>query len=205
MYRPNRIGPWPLVDLNNSVHGVTGAALAGGALLWPILECYVNADTVNAATRSDTIAQITNACALTTGEALGIGCTILGNALSVVESHITVSGMFTAFFDAVGISIIPFVGRTPDSAGFRTLDELVLLPPIMSRGTGLSGSPIECGVNMSGVIGDWLPGGAEVLDAIVGGFLIKNSSTGTVTMTDMMASISVHRYESDILSFEPNR
>jgi len=208
MYRPNRVGPWPLVTLESSV--IT-SGLFTSSLLGTVPQCNVSSAIGN----ESTIAEqwILGDIAIPAGEHGAIGVKVSGSQLEsnkeFGEFLVAYGGAFQGFTSDEAVSIRCMLGRasTPGIVGF-SCPQFAYVPSVISNHERTSGAEVSSVVgdaNGEVVIGDWAPEGAFLENEIFFGWLIANGGSAVANVSDIQMAASLHRYVSDLHPFDPNR
>ncbi len=209
MYRPNRIGPHMLVDCND-VQFLADPLVnfASGSM-----NTNPPSTTSKASENEEFNSENWNFDGnLDVGpnEYGAFGVKILGG--QVFESHeyiISYAGSFFGFSADEGMTVRPILGRQT-SVGFISsgLEKYAWVPGDNMghlRTTGADLAPITADANGLVISGDFRPS----VDLSEGnwffGWVIANGSGGAGVVTNVQASMSIHRYLSDLKPFDPNR
>lgn len=203
MYRPNRIGPWPFVDIDAAMSDVADTTLeAIEALLTANPEIY--AGSVSADVRANNF-RVTGSLGISAGDGLGIGVQVLGTELVTRNSILSVAGSVIGHVATAGFVPSFVVGRTQDTGSPYELDRWAILAPDFALPSNAAGAQFQAYINRSLVLGDWIPSGNDSSDPIVFGVMFRNSFGGALALTDVNVSLSCQRYVSDLQVFDPNR
>lgn len=194
MHRPNRIGPTPFSSIDGSLYNFAGTTIE--TALGDLRDGAVWMD--DGVPPDDTKARrltVTGGVTLADGESFRIGIRITGGTLGVA-SIFELAGSVSYQADA-GIRAYPIFGRTSfdtNTSGLSTYD----LVPAVDSGGFLS-------------FNDQLIGGRFGSSADEGSLPLAlaiwfvNRSGASADVDDVVASLSVNRYLSDTLTFDPNR
>lgn len=207
MYRPNRIGPWPLVDIDAAIVTVADTTLEAGLLtIASPPEIYVNGATVNTQSRADNFL-VSGSLGITTGTGIGLGVQVDGSPLVDVRDYqVSVSGC-CKFHSSQLYGGAQFVFGRADAvaSGIIGVTPPVFLAPDVIINPGIASAFQVIGINKSFIVGDFLPSGSEGSNPLVFGVWLMNGGASTSEFTHVRASLSIDRYVSDIPTFDPNR
>ena len=165
MYRPDRIGPWQLGDLEVVPELLSGAALAllpatdaGGSV-----KAHVRDATANAATSAASLAQTTGVFALPVSEQLALGVKIIGSPIqdTVEESLVLFGGNISFVADLAGVIVQAIVARTDETDEDFVCQQWVAVQQT-SHGPGQLPGVQTYTCNSTAVVGDWRPTGSPV-------------------------------------------
>jgi len=206
MYRPNRIGPHPLVTLEAGVRPLTSinetpfGTTVGFQATEAVAAISRRADNIIYTAQLDV-------AAVSLGSVV---VKIVGSQLFDTEQYlISYSGSLRGFTTDEGLMINPIIGRTSaNGTATGVLQEYALLPGNAYGGNRTSGAEtagfvVSC--NGSVIEGDFSDIGTFLENDIAFGFMISNGGATTAGINDLRLSLSIHRYEFDLQSFDPNR
>lgn len=207
MYRPNRIGPWPLVTLDTVPTAVSAATIeaeAAGIYLTDIGYWAIGA--VGPALQNAGSIKLADQIDMPAGQQAAIGCKILGGSL--IESGeylVSCGGAFRCYGDGSGeIDVNAIIAKVQTSGlSVGDLTEWAYLP---MEHKNHYGAQLSASCNVSVVLGDWLASGTENEKETFFGWLMSNPNVGVAeAMIGVAASVSLQRYGEDIATFDPNR
>ncbi len=210
MYRPNRIGPSPLVTLETVAAGRSeiftkpfGAFLASEAI-GGLPNEHTHARSVH----------FTQPISIEPLEQGSIGVSILGTVLNENDIDrqylLSVSGSVVGFTSGEGLTIRPIIGRVLESGVALSDLEFWSFPPSTDgehvRTSGAEIAPITSSCNITTVLGDWAPqGGDAETNDLYFGWWFANSTGVAIEIANCFLSVSIHRYIHDLNPFDPNR
>lgn len=212
MYRPNRVGPFGLVTLESEPFVTDEATRFGTSNLNAVPLVNVRDSTPNRETDSVTWVY-TDDLNLGTTDHGGFGVKIVGDRVFDENEYIlSYSGSFRGFSSAESVSVKAVVGRASSIGIIQfSLFQFAYVPMMHYshiRTQGAELSQISCECNGSVILGNWRPELAELEDPaeLFFGFVMANGdSVGEAVFSNVQASMSIHRYESDLRPFDPNR
>lgn len=206
MYRPNRIGPWPLVTFDAGPH--VQASLGSTAPLSGNPVGEVSKPGGNLATMAEHW-RFSASISIPAGNGVSFGVKISGVPLFDEGEYILeYGGSLVGFSSEEGIAVRALVGRFDDGAvEVSTISRYAIAPSSFShiRASGAETSSLVADCNGEVIMGDWLPIGEEFEGGIYFGWWIMNGSTSPAEIGDLQGSVSIHRYEGDLRPFDPNR
>ncbi len=205
MYRPDRIGPFPLATLESTPH-ILSAINQDVIKVQPTIEVI---GVPNLATKATAVFFDSNAT-VNAGNQGAFGISVNGNTLHKAGEYIVaVSGTFLGWSAAEGLSVQGILGRLSASGpGVRTMSQWIHVPEMsseFSRTSTAEVSAIKSSVNTEIVMGDFAPNATESDLDLCFGFALFNVGTGVATVQSIHASLSIHRYVEDLHTFDPNR
>lgn len=209
MYRPNRIGPWPLVNLEAAPDVFTAAEVDAAVVTEPAISIWTPKAVANSSTAAETMTSLEN-LPIAAGERLGIGVKIIGTQenLSSAEYLLSVGGSCQLFSDKKDINVMFFVGRVNAADNGLQIQRVANVAFIVSQSFGGENDlgALRIDTNMEMVMGNWTPIATPLDDELVAGVLIVNSSAvQNAVISSFGLTISLHRYEGDLDAFDPNR
>lgn len=205
MYRPDRIGPWPLITLESgptSAASLTTAAFSGT----PNVEVIGGIPEAKKAGSHIFTADVS----IPAGEQGGFGFAISGAQLFDVGEYIlSVAGEFLGFSSDEAVAVTPIVGRvSTNDVVFNTLTWWHLVQQISSehsRASGAEISKMQSSCNTQLIMGDFQPIGSLQSNQLFFGWWLANGGGTVATVEDIHASMSIHRYVEDLRPWDPNR
>lgn len=196
MYRPNRIGPYPLTSIDGALYNINTSVVdtfLGDTRTFTVLMDDGSPPEFAKARRIT----VTGTQELAADESYAIGIQISGTALG--KPFILGAAGSVSFQAEAGIRAIPFVGRSATVAdtisGISTYDLL----PCTSRSDGFIS--YDTGL----VAGQFGSAASESSNALITGCWFINTTGAALDVTDVTASFSLQRYLQDIPTFDPNR
>lgn len=206
MYRPNRIGPWPLVSVVTGPH-VRGNLVSNDLSGAP--QAHFSKTGANEATMS--VHWKFNA-ALTIGalQGVAIGAKVVGPTFYDEGQFIlSYAGALIGFSDDEGLGIRGIIGQTADVGELDSaLNQYSFVPTgayLHERTSGAENAPVTIDANGSVVLGDWAPQDASFSRELFFGFFLVNGGGVEVSVNNLEISASLHVYVSDLVPFDPNR
>lgn len=218
MYRPNRIGPWPIIDLDapkmawdaswNATLGVADFPI--GTAPTP----HFRSATVRDDFDFMSIKMDGNTPTLLNHFSMAFGVAIEGENPVDGDGEATLFSVFASMMlsdDTTGNEHTAslWVGRLDQSTVDVTRNQTnnsvtnpILLPALVTK-TGTSGN-IHLAYNGSFLFSDIEADGYDS-NPIVAGVTINNPDSAAREWTDFHLSLGIHRYVGDLKSFEPNR
>ncbi len=210
MYRPNRIGPHVLMPSESQPFSIDNATFERGTLqtgIFPLAN--FSRAVANVSTFTETWQFDDDLVLLTDQQAVMAVKVGAGELMADGEYILSYGGSFVGFTAEEGIAVLPILGRIATQGVFFTSLTEYMYPPGDDTGqTGTSGTDVVAvysNANGSVIMGDWRPENVVLTNDMAFGFHIMNGSSGTVTLTNVRASMSIHRYEYDLHAFDPNR
>ncbi len=200
-YRPNRIGPWPLIDVDAAPVGKADTVIEGivGTLASP--SGFTNQSVRNESARSDTMLITGGDLNLGADEAVFMGVAIGGSPMVSRNTIISYAGATRFASDTDHCICTPFIGRTTETDDVFNCPNFSLVP--CNQQTGKVGAnTMDC--NGSVIAGDFLPSGTEGTGSIVFGLWLQNIGAASV-IEAWLGSMSIHRYLGDIQILDPNK
>ena len=204
MYRPDRIGPWPLVTLEQLPEITTGAALVAGAVSPPP---YVVFDAVPNDNAMAQMLEVSDDWSIGGGLGLAVGVKVSGRDVLSADGEYLLScgGAMLANSQDADLSIAGIVGRC-DAPGelSGTLPQYSLVP--LQMGLDVRPGIVQRSCNMTVVLGDWDPDGEDLLTSdLFFGFFYVNHGADPGVLEDLRQHALIHRYLEDLHPFDPNR
>jgi len=212
MYRPNRIGPWPLISLDTRVNGGTASTSSQ-----PINQAriYLADATIRAETASTHLSGLTEATVLLDEhQAFGVainGSNPHGDNLDAASDPgfiVCVAGSITAYGTAGDAPIVDVVlarsqnaTLTAMSSGHNQTTEFMMLPMLSQHTVG---NFTVASVNVQAIVGNHNGALAGGTDPIMAAFRIINP-TGASKQFEFECSLSIHKYAKDLHVFDPTR
>lgn len=207
MYRPNRIGPFPLLNLESGPVQVTKvlAEAADGSISG--IHCYASAAAALQSISARTL-YCTEDWDLPATEGLALGVKVIGSQLrSQDEGYIYgVSGSIIGNCNVSELGLIPVIGRVSTNGlqtGF-TITRYQIIPFDQLQSTGAN-RVFSSSFNTELISGDFTPTGSYDAEEVFCGYWMMNPTAGAAAMENVRVSISLHRYEYDMRPFDPNR
>lgn len=204
-YRPNRIGPWPLADIDAALVSVADTTLeAGLATIASPPEVYMVGSSVATEYRAESFL-VSGSLGVTAGNGIGIGVRIAGTALQNARNYIvSMAGSIVFHSSQIYCHAVPIFGRAADvTDGIISLSNH-WIPPFNASWSNIAAASSFACVNHQMVVGDFVPSGTEGANPLVAGWYFRNGGGSTAEVTHIRAMISLQRYLSDIPVFEPN-
>lgn len=216
MYRPNRIGPWPLVhvDKNPVIH--TGANMANRIDTFPAESFIVPDATIrtNTASRTQQIQTMT----LSNNKTFSIGVALNGaNPYGAQATdgergfHLSVCGAIAIKLTSVVVDFpvvaLPFVARATNatlalsSAGNNPFDDYFLVP---ANSIQQAANYQVTSFNTSLVMGQYDGDDTYDSDPLYIGFLIRNLGVADENI-NLECSVSAHKFIKDLDTYDPPR
>lgn len=205
MYRPNRIGPWPIVDIDQTQLVRSDAnfdSLDGGNDTFGCFSLMAAAGVEYQGTN----VHWTSAVILAAGSAVGIGV-MINFTNTTANPMLSISANISALTTSQSLLINCCVGRLAATLS-TTAQVLVTNPtPLPMFDANLTLQNFNMSVDTSlitqtGISGGTIP--STEFDLAVFWHL-RNEAGATVTLTNLAARISVHSYLEDMLTFDPAR
>lgn len=208
MYRPNRIGPWPLLDTENVIFEVPGTGL--GQAPFSDIVILNSPDAIAGLEHKAFTVRMTDGIGLASGAATAYGVRVVGTQeFDVGEYMVSYGGSFLGFSADEGVAIRSVLGRVAtNGVDDGSMAQWGLVPEQTNssmRSAGAEITPLESSVNGTVLIGDWLPGGNLLQNELFFGFWIANGGASAANIVDVHMTVSLHRYLSDLRPFDPNR
>lgn len=207
MYRPNRIGPWPLVTLESSLWDPTGATVGTNSGAITGAPIYMAQDAVaNEATNARNI-QISGTITLGAAKQICVGVKIIGSALFEDGKYLlSYGGSFMMQPDVAGVGLSAIVGRVAaNGAASGALDNWAHVPLLNHKAADGGNHRVYADANGTVILGDWKPEGTILTTEYYFGWFMTNMSVNEAIIKNAMGSMSLHRYEQDINTLDPNR
>ncbi len=208
MYRPNRIGPWPLIDLDRDTTILAGSDLVTASESLAKPGCRVQDTTVNESFRSWTV-NFRVAGTLPTLAGCAVGVQIAGLAFAnSLNSIVSYGGGCNLFAAGAGIQIIPIIGRAETDGGPGTdfiCDPWAQVPYEAVSNDAAGGFAHQVTANGTVIEGPFNNTTATKVGSMFFGFWICNLTGSGIVITETQVSCSIHRYLHDIDTFDPNR
>ena len=208
MYRPNRVGPHGLMDLNSVLRDLGDGEYEDG-LMTTVPRGLSDKNEGNIATNAKQFRSQFDiaANALSHG---AIGVKLVGTDLFEGRQYLLeYAGNFSAFTIGESISVRPIIGRIGVEGNSNFSVSQPWFPPMGTSQhiatSGVARSPIVASCQGTVVMGDWEPSGNIDVRTIFGGWCISNGENQTINVEHMWCSFSLHRYEGDLTPFDPNR
>ncbi len=214
MYRPNRIGPWPCVDIEvvPNVLSSTAALLSDDAV-WPIIKGIVPTVTVRDSFTASQMFWVTKTLNAAGGTALNVMAygVLISGVNATPDANVIYSVCGHAFFmvqetDEPMRVLFPIISRldaTPtDINAAIVITDYAMLPMTTHIQTG---QLIQASVNTQCIVGD-ISGATSSQSAlpIFVGWAFGTHENGAYVVT-MGQNINVHKYLSDIPTQDPSR
>jgi len=210
MYRPDRIGPWPLVNLDDDVNEVNAwppdALMSLKSVFYAVGE-PTPPEQFHSETWFFSLPQEVRA-----ESAIAFGIKITGRPLHPSKEYMLSYAGGVAFGTSSDSLVVrPIVGRTEDT-GFSSgvLEKYAFVTPTElshQRTSGAEIAPITCHMNGTCVMGDFKAASEEGLASgdLFAGFYFQNFGATDASLLHVRLTTSIHRYESDLTPFDPNR
>lgn len=210
MYRPDRIGPWPLVEM-------TPPFKPGGALLTDKADSLANVSYVVefAAPRTGETAntwEIDEDWTLPADEGILIGVKVISDTLyepngENFEQWIwTCSGSYSFSVTDVAVNVSAVFGHVATNGlDSGLLREYALLPMMQAETASGVNDTCNGSVNVQCIDGDWRPSAETAFRDGIFGFFLQNHSSSVATIGRARLTMSLSRYEHDLTPFDPNR
>ena len=209
MYRPNRIGPWPLVDLAIASSWPFGAnfdvldAVVADAVRYP----QVRTTTIREDFDQVSFVQ-TGAVSLNFGQRVSFGCVIDGAALN--DRSMIYSGAVALGFvqpTNLELELDAWIGRR-DGAGVtigrasaeNPVTSYFSLPVDVAKGDGYHRLSWLGSVVSVDHVGDGFG-----VNPVILGCSIGNHGGSSAPLEGLQVNIALHRYVGDVDTFDPNR
>lgn len=206
MYRPDRIGPAPLVEVDNVAHSLGGADFAAGDDAFPNRTVRCMDNVVNAITRADKMHTNGIAYSVVAGNSVSFGVQVNGTNPNVEQLGVMfeyyVSGIYHADADIIPNLII---GRAEDSSQDPEVHEFSFLPMDMLTTFTTDDHPSSFCAKGSCIVRDWSGGATERSTPIVLGLCFTNLGSTAQTFQDLQMSMSLYKYVSDLDTVDPTR
>ncbi len=207
MYRPNRIGPFPLVDLDApAVLFATVEYLNGGATqkIAPITLSTV------LVTETGVLRGYQNTIAIAALNTVSFGIPVDPVLVNEQSMQLSISGAARCYGSAVNnVTLNPFVARSnadpivaTQTTGSNESDDPFFLPCCASQVPGTRA--VQASVNTSLAIGPFKAGSTPSTNPLILGWCFHNQSNVAVTL-NLDFSIAVQRYLEDVQLFDPSR
>lgn len=200
MYRPDRIGPWKLGNLDIASLIRTDATLPKSSFT-AYSTCSLNvALAIDVAIEHVVFSDL--ALSLTNGDASGIGVNVSGDNYGAGYLY-SLAGSI-AFESAQNVQIEAVIGMLAGAPSLLSpigvLNPNVLPLDVFSRG----GDSYYASLNQSLITAKKIPDTAPPL-GIAGFFRIINNSGGAATIKGLTLNLSLHKYRSDLDTLDPSR
>lgn len=206
MYRTDRIGPWPLVELLAEHQVLTAAAIAAASGVHTSVYCIAVDTAIPEKHRAYTVFSAAGDVAIPAAEGVAIVIQISGAQKALSEFfQLSYAGRCDYECSGVGVSCSPFLGRANAVAATFLATRVAMVPSMMDVPSNLAVQPGSCSCNGSAIYGDLEGGETDPFTALVFGYWFVNRSAGELNISDIRMSMSLERYESDIITFDPNR
>lgn len=208
MYRPNRIGPWPFVDLDVDTEVMTGEVFNAGAsgLLKPgfnVQDTVVNSEYRSRAFNMipvSTFSTITGVC---------IGVQIDGSELdNASEYMLSYAGNVRWSANDEGITVQPIIGRAETDGGPGTtfiIDPYTPVPALNATFGNITESEGMKSCNGTVIVSQSNNSASVKSGNLCFGFWFQNPTLNSIQITNVLGGLSIHRYLSDVNTFDPNR
>lgn len=206
MYRPNRIGPHKIGNLNKALLVDAKASFDAVDNIWSTYSCY----SLNVTSGTDFIAEHVVFSDLTLTlldtQQVGIGVQLTGGDEEMHRYMYSVSGSIT-WRSVTDVNIEFVIGRL--AAAPSTSVGIVVANPIVVPINGMnrtSGGAFSAWVNRT-IVSAQLDGGsvpATFFD-IAAFWRIINNDQGTAAIRGLMCNIAFHKYSEDLITFDPAR
>ena len=204
MYRPDRIGPWPLVSLETVPEVSASVALVAAAISPP---AYIVFDPVPNDNAMAQQLEVSDDWSIGAGLGLAVGVKISGRDVISAEGEYLLSGSGAMFANSQDsdLSIAGIVGRCDEPGeGTGTLPQYALVP--LHNAVDVRPGVVQRSCNMTVVLGDFDPDGEDLLTSdLFFGFFYVNHGADPGVLEDLRQHTSIHRYLEDLNPFDPNR
>jgi hypothetical protein len=212
MYRPNRIGPWPLVAIDTAPLDM---GTLGGAVGDDVCSPHLPDTTIRSAMATRQMRALTSG-AMAANSHLDIGVAVNGSNPNGGEGAaddpsfvISVAGVVVVrtVSGAGPISVVPFLARNNAATivafgtGGNACTNFNYLP---GESVMLDQDVVQCRINMSLIMGNHDGAVTPSVNPLIFGFGAWNRSAATAQYK-MQAHLSIHKYEQDLDVFDPTR
>ncbi|AXL14832.1 hypothetical protein [Microviridae sp.] len=197
MYRPNRTGPWPLINTVATALTTAQVDLSGDSAATPNIRC---GDAVlNIGQRANSFDL--SVAATQANEQVGFGVQIACPSINGEDTIVSVSGSIVMQTSG-GVTPCFVIGR---NSGVTAQSDLVnwSLLPLTTQDSGANHQAAT--INTSIVLGDFLPSGTDSDAPLMAGWSLVNVNGAASNAANIFASVSLHRYISDLTTFDPGR
>ena len=210
MYRQNRIGPWPLGNLNKALIVDSKANFNSHDSAFTTYGCYsLNTSSGNKYTKEHFVFSDNTGVDLADGMQVGIGVQISPHELDIdadgPDYQYALSGQLS-FRAADGLLIEAVLGRlggAPNEAAHVAVANPVVCPlDVMALGNGVYIASVNKSIVTLKGDGGSLPGTAYDIAAF---WRIWNETGSAQALTGMCGNIGLHKYEEDITNWDPPR
>jgi len=198
MYRPDRIGPWPLCDID-ATNVWTPTATMGTQ------SAYVaNLEDVTEYTAARTRVFSVGNVAVGAAQSWCVGIKIAGGALTdSPNALLSVAGNIHYTQAENQGQVFAFIGRGADSSAAPAIIPTWFIPVTgVAEGTQ---NIFNLGFSTTIVLGDFGSSSTDLVTPLILCIGALNGLGSTVNMSFCQGSLSIHRYEADIDTFDPNR
>ncbi len=205
MYRPNRIGPWPIGNLNKVL--LTDAKTSFDAVdtSFEQYSCY----SLNTVSGIEVITEkvvFTNATiTLLDGQQVGIGVQLAGGDEEFDRYIYAISGRLycRTSNDILAEMVVGRLAAAPSSSVAVNVANPIVLPcTVMNHNNQNHYSACSTQLITTELDGGTPPGTFFDLACF---WRIANNDAGTSTLEGLELNISFHKYSSDLFTFDPNR
>lgn len=205
MYRPNRIGPWPIGNFNKALLTDAKADFTAVDVAHTTYGCYSLNVTSAEETTSEKVVFTDSTLFLSNTQQVGIGVQLTGGDEETNRYMYSVSGSL-GFHTGEDVLVEMVIGRlaaAPSvSASIAVVNPIIVPLSVAMRGTQSNYYAVN-----STVISTQLDGGsapATYFD-IAAFWRLVNMDGSNAVFKAFQCNISFHKYVSDILNFDPNR
>lgn len=206
MYRPNRIGPMPLADIEQVPFVQTGAKLNGAESILSVATMVV-ADAVAPEDASARSWVMTDTWTLSAARGVCVGVKVSGSELFLGGEYIFSFGgsiMFTTGAETECVAM-PMIGRVDtDGLDVATMNQWALMPSVPSMPKAFDVGIVSAAMNGSVLYGDFGGAGASLTKELFAGFWLMNHA-GNATIADLKMSVSAHRFTKDLDAYDSSR
>ncbi len=205
MYRPNRIGPWPLIPIETGPGTPDVSTIEARKLLFPVVGTFLTTAGINESTRAETNSAgfAGDTISFADREGVALGCAVSGERFFEDGQYLcSYAGHFSG--DVVDMNVIPVLGRL--DADHERLLEYSTVPVQSENSFDSDPNRLHRNISCNGtvVLGDFQPSGLTPDGDLFFGWWVINYD-GATDLTNCTWTCSIHRYKSDLVPFDPNR
>lgn len=193
-YKPNRVGPWPLIDIDASLVAPTWSPGVGSSI-----ECFFPAATDYAGQSAASFYDVSET--LNNDALYGIGVKIDGSNLDQKpDALLSVAGSVNYAWSGEHLAGF-FVGRTDDSLQTSTIAKWHLVPLVSAF--EFTSTYHQLSTNFTLVLGDFGSVTSDDENPLAFGFFIRNRTGGAAAVSEFMGTLSIQRFEGNINIYDP--
>jgi hypothetical protein len=205
MYKPNRIGPWPLVDTDGTSWSFPASPTMGSRKSYTL---NLEDTTFYTAARATSFTCLTEPMGtIGGGQSMGVGVAISGAALPTEASLCSVAGGLR--FDCSGdAAVFAVFGRSNGVTALATLANPYIMPLTLNQESGAAAdvTSVMASFSTTLVLGDFGASDTEGTNPLCVGFVVVASGLASgAGLFGFTGSLSIHRFEQQINTFDPDR